>query len=171
MMNPNEDKVDEVNDKIPTSTVVKRKDESHGYLLNGMKNNKGTRKMFGYKIKLPQPQAEAPELMNTQTGESNQAQLFSMQATDQPSSAGNQAKLTRREVKVRGARFYCKEEGHFICQCPKKHLDRVAKKAFKQNSTSDDPEEIVFTRSKYKVIQTTDEGSRLLDIRVEPREC
>jgi hypothetical protein len=170
MMNPNEDKVNNVNDKIPTSIVVKRKDESHRYLLNGMKNNKRTRKMFGYKIKPPQPQAEALELMNTQTGESNQAQLFSMQATGHPSSAGNQAKLTRREVKVRGACFYCKEEGHFICQCPKKRLDRLMKKAFKQNSTSDDPEEIVFTRSKYKVIQTTDKGGRLLNIRVEPRE-
>jgi hypothetical protein len=92
-----------------------------------------------------------------------------MQATDQPSSAGNQGKLTRREVKVRGACFYCKEEGHFICQCPKKHLDRLAKKAFKQNPTSDDPEEIVFTRSKYKLIQTSNESVRLLDIRVEPR--
>jgi hypothetical protein len=93
-----------------------------------------------------------------------------MHATDQPSSAGNQAKLTRREVKVRGACFYYKEEGHFICQCPKKCLDRLEKKAFKQNSTSDNAEEIVFTRSKYKVIQTTDEGGRLLNIRVEPRE-
>ena len=93
-----------------------------------------------------------------------------MQATDQPSSDGNQAKLIHREVKVRGACFYCKEEGHFICQCPKKCLDRLAKKAFKQNSTSDNAEEIVFTRSKYKVIQTTDEGGRLLNIRVEPRE-
>jgi hypothetical protein len=170
MMNPNEDKVDEVNDKIPTPTVVKRKDESHRYLLNGMKNNKRTRKMFGYKIKLPQPQAEVPELVNTQTGESNQAQLFNMHATDQSSSAGNQAKLTRREVKIRGACFYCKEEGHFICQCPKKRLDRLAKKAFKQNSTNDNPEEIVFTRSKYKLIQTSDESGRLLDICVEPRE-
>jgi hypothetical protein len=169
MMNPNEDKVDEVNDKIPTSTEVKRKDESHRYLLNGMKNNKRTRKMFGYKIKPPQPQAEAPKLVNTQTGEPNQAQLFNMQATDQPSSDGNQAKLTRREVKARGACFYCKEEGHFICQCPKKRLDRLAKKAFKQNSTSDNAEEIVFTRSKYKLIQTSDESGRLLDIRVEPR--
>jgi hypothetical protein len=53
MMNPNEDKVDDVNDKIPTPAVVKRKDESHGYPLNGMKNNKRTRKMFGYKIKPP----------------------------------------------------------------------------------------------------------------------
>jgi hypothetical protein len=170
MRNPSEDKVDEVNNKIPTSTVVKRKDESHRYLLNGMKNNKRARKMFGYKIKPPQPQAEAPKLVNTQTGESNQAQLFSMQAIDQPSSAGNQAKLTRREVKVRGVCFYCKEEGHFIYQCPKKRLDRLAKKAFKQNSTSDDPEEIVFTRSKYQLIQTSDETGRLIDIRVEPRE-
>jgi hypothetical protein len=50
MMNPNEDKVDDVNDKIPTSIVVKRKDESHRYLLNGMKNNKRTRKMFGSRL-------------------------------------------------------------------------------------------------------------------------
>jgi hypothetical protein len=170
MMNLNEDKVDEANDRIPTPAVVKRKDESHRYLLNGMKNNNRTRRMFGYKIKPPQPQAEAPKLVNTQTGESNQAQLFSMEATDQPSSAGNQAKLTRREVTVRGACFYCKEEGHFICQCPKKRLDRLAKKAFKQNSTSDNAEEIVFTRSKYKLIQTSDESGRLLDIRVKPRE-
>jgi hypothetical protein len=91
MMNPNEDKVDDVNDKIPTLTIMNKKDESHGYLLNRMKNNKRTRRMFGYKIKPPQPQAEAPKLVNTQTGESNQAQLFNMQATDQPSSADNQA--------------------------------------------------------------------------------
>jgi hypothetical protein len=93
-----------------------------------------------------------------------------MQATDQPSSASNQAKLTRREVKARGAYFYCKEEGHFICQCPKKRLDQLAKKAFKQNSTSDNAEEIVFTRSKYKLIQTSNESGRLPDIHVELRE-
>jgi hypothetical protein len=73
MMNPNGDKVDDVNDKIPTPSVMNKKDESHGYLLNGMKNNKRTRRMFGYKIKPPQLQAKAPKLMNTQTRESNQA--------------------------------------------------------------------------------------------------
>ena len=73
MINPNGDKVDDANDKIPTPIVVKKKDESHGYLLNGMKNNKKTRRMFGYKIKPPQPQAKAPKLMDTQTRESNQA--------------------------------------------------------------------------------------------------
>jgi hypothetical protein len=88
--------------------------------------------------------------MNTQTGESIQAQLFNMQATNQPTSASNQAKLTRREVKARGAYFYYKEEGHLISQCPKKRLDRLEKKASKQNSTDDNQEEIVFTRSKYK---------------------
>jgi hypothetical protein len=66
-----------------------------------------------------------------------------MQATDQPSSAGNQAKLTRREVKVRGACIYYKKEGHFIRQCPKKRLDQLEKKASKQNSTDDNQEEIV----------------------------
>jgi hypothetical protein len=116
MMNPNGDEVDDVNNKIPTPTVMNKKDESHGYLLNEMKNNKRTRRIFGYKIKPPQPQAKASKLMNTQTRESSQAQLFNMQTTDQPSSAGNQAKLTRREVKARGACFYCKEEGHFIRQ-------------------------------------------------------
>jgi hypothetical protein len=42
--------------------------------------------------------------------------------------------------------------------------------ASKQNSTGDNQEEIVFTCSKYKVIQTSDEVDRLLDIRVEQRE-
>ena len=73
MMNPNGDKVDDANDKIPTPTVVKTKDESHGYPLNGIKNNKRTKRMFGYKIKPPQPQAKASKLMNTQIIESNQA--------------------------------------------------------------------------------------------------
>jgi hypothetical protein len=106
--------------------------------------------MFGYKIKPPQPQAEAPKLVNTQTRESNQAQLFNMQATNQPSSAGNQAKLTRGEVKARGACFYCKKQGHFIRQCPKKRRDWLEKKALKKNSTSDNQEEIVFTHSSTK---------------------
>jgi hypothetical protein len=171
MMNPNGDEVDDVNNKIPTPTVMNKKDESHGYLLNEMKNNKRTRRIFGYKIKPPQPQAKASKLMNTQTRESSQAQLFNMQTTDQPSSAGNQAKLTRREVKARGACFYCKEEGHFIRQWPKKHIDRLEKKASKQNSTDDNQEETVFTRSKYKIIETSNESDMLLDISVEPREC
>jgi hypothetical protein len=85
--------------------------------------------MFGYKIKPPQPQEKTLKLMNTLTGEPNQAQLFNMQATNQPPSAGNQAKLTHQEVKARGACFYYKEEGHFIRQCPKKHLDQLKKKA------------------------------------------
>jgi hypothetical protein len=70
--------------------------------------------------------------MNTQMIESNQAQVFNMQTTNQPSYAGNQIKLTRKEVKARGACFYCKLEGHFIRQCPKKRLDRLGKKASKQ---------------------------------------
>jgi hypothetical protein len=78
--------------------------------------------------------------------------------------------LTRREVKARGACFYCKEEGHFIHQCPKKRLDRLRKKASKQNSAGDNQEEVVFTRSKYKIIQTSDGSDRLLDISIEPRE-
>jgi hypothetical protein len=43
-----------------------------------MKNNKRTRTMFGFKIKPPQPQAKALKLMNTQTRETNQAQLFNL---------------------------------------------------------------------------------------------
>jgi hypothetical protein len=170
MMNPNGDKVDDANNKYPTSIVVKRKDESHGYLLNGMKNNKRTRRMFGYNIKPPQPQAKSSKFTNTQMGESNQDQLFNMQTTDQPSSAGNQVRPTRREAKERGACFYYKEEGHFIHQCPNKLLEWLEKKVSKQNSTDNNQEEIVFTRSKYKVIQTSNEGDRLLDISVEPRE-
>jgi hypothetical protein len=93
-----------------------------------------------------------------------------MQTTDQPSSAGNQAKSTHREVKARGACFYYKEEGYCIRQCPKKRLDRLEKKVPKQNSTGDNQEEVAFTRSKYKIIQTSNESGRLRNISVEPRE-
>jgi hypothetical protein len=44
--------------------------------MNGMKNNKRNRKMFGYMISPPQPQAKAPKHMDTQTEESSQAQLY-----------------------------------------------------------------------------------------------
>jgi hypothetical protein len=83
---------------------MNKKDESHGYMLNGMKNNKRTRRIFGYKIKPPQPQAKASKLMNTQIGESNQAELFNMQTTNQASSVGNQtswlAERSKQDVLV-----------------------------------------------------------------------
>jgi DNA-binding transcriptional regulator YhcF (GntR family) len=41
--------------------------------------------------------------------------------------------LTCKELKARGACYYCKNEGHIIRECPKKHLDRLRKKAAKQD--------------------------------------
>ena len=69
---------------------------------------------------------------HTQTEESNEAQLFKMQTPNQPLSTVSQVKLTREDLKARGACYYCKNEGHIIRQCPKKHLDRLKKKVMKQ---------------------------------------
>jgi hypothetical protein len=44
MMNPNENEVNDANDNIPTLTTMNEKNESPTYLMNGMKNNKRTRK-------------------------------------------------------------------------------------------------------------------------------
>jgi hypothetical protein len=71
--------------------------------MNGMKNNKRNRKMFGYMISPPQPQAKATKHMDTQTEESSQAQLYEIQTPSQPSPPVDQAKLTRKELKARGA--------------------------------------------------------------------
>jgi hypothetical protein len=68
----------------------------------------------------PQPQAKAPKHMDTQTEESSQAQLHEIQTPSQPSPPVGQAKLTRKDLKARGACYYCKNEGHIIRQCPKK---------------------------------------------------
>jgi hypothetical protein len=45
-----------------------------------------------------------------------------------PSSPVGQAKLPRKELKARGACYYCKNEEHVIRECPKKRLDRLEKK-------------------------------------------
>jgi hypothetical protein len=66
-MNPNE--VGDANDKIPTLTTMNEKNESQRYLMNEMKNKKRNRKMFGYMISPPQPQAQATKHMDTQTDE------------------------------------------------------------------------------------------------------
>jgi hypothetical protein len=79
MMNPNGNKVNDANANIPTLTTMNR------YLINGMKNNKRNRKMFGYMISPPQPQAKAMKHMDTQTEELSQAQLYEIQTPNQPS--------------------------------------------------------------------------------------
>jgi hypothetical protein len=52
---------------------------------------------------------------------------------NQLSSAVSQIKLTRKELKARGACYYYKDEGHIIRQCHKKNLDRLEKKTVKQD--------------------------------------
>jgi hypothetical protein len=89
--------------------------------------------MLGYMISPPQPQAKAMKHMDTQTEESSQAQLYEIQTHNQPSPPVGQAKLTRKELKARGACYYCKNEGHIIRECPKKRLDRIKKKAAKHD--------------------------------------
>ena len=103
MMNPNGNEINDANDNIPTLTTMNERNESQRYLMNGMKNNKRNRKMFGYMINPPQPQAKAPKLMDTQIGESNRAQMFKIRTPNQPPSAVSQAQLTRKELKPRGA--------------------------------------------------------------------
>jgi hypothetical protein len=78
--------------------------------MNGMKNNKRNRKFFGYMISPPQPQAKATKHMDTQTEESSLAQLYKIQTLNKPSPPVGQAKLTRKELKPRGACYYCKNE-------------------------------------------------------------
>jgi hypothetical protein len=79
--------------------------------INIVKNNKRNRKMFGYMSSPPQPQAKALKHMSTQTEESIQTQLYGIQTPNQPSPPIGQAKLTRKELKARGACYYCKNEG------------------------------------------------------------
>ena len=74
--------------------------------------------------------------------ESSQTQLYEIQKPNHPSSPVGQAKLTRKELKARGACFYCKNEEHVIRECPKKRLDRLKKKTVKQdpnNNPEDQP--------------------------------
>jgi hypothetical protein len=141
MMNPNGNEVNDANDNIPTLTTMNERNESPRYSMNGMKNNKRNRKMFGYMISSPQPQAKATKHMDTQTEGSSQAQLYEIQTPNQPSSPVGQAKLTCKELKARGACYYCKNEEYNIRECPKKRLDRLEKKAAKHDlsNNSEDP--------------------------------
>jgi hypothetical protein len=123
MMNPNGNEVNDANDKIHILTTMNEKNESQRYLMNGMKNNKRTRKMFGYMISPPQPQEKGTKHMDTQIEESSQTQLYEIQTPNQPPSVVNQAKLTRKELKARGVFYYCKNKGHIIRQCPKTRFD------------------------------------------------
>jgi hypothetical protein len=93
--------------------------------------------MFGYMISPPQPQAKAKKHMDTQTEELSQTQLYKIQTPNQPSPPVGEAKLTRKELKERGACYYCKNEGHVIRECPKKRLDRLEKKADKHDLSND----------------------------------
>jgi hypothetical protein len=68
--------------------------------------------------------------------------LFKIQTPNQPPSIVNQAELTRKELKARGACYYCKNEEHVIREYPKKRLDRLEKKAAKHdlsNNLEDQP--------------------------------
>jgi hypothetical protein len=65
MMNPNGKEVNDANDNTPTLTTMNEKNESPRYSMNGMKNNKRNRKMFGYMISTTQPQAKALKHMDT----------------------------------------------------------------------------------------------------------
>jgi hypothetical protein len=96
MMNPSGNEVNDAKDKIPTLTTMNEKNESQRYLMNGMKNNKRNRKMFGYMISPPQPQTKATKHMDIQTEESSQAQLYEIQTPNQSSPPVGQAKLTRK---------------------------------------------------------------------------
>jgi hypothetical protein len=87
--------------------------------------------MFGYMSSPPQPQAKSPKHMDTQIEESIQTQLYGIRTPNHPSFSVGQAKLTRKELKARGACYYCKNEGRLIRECPKKRLDRLEKKAAK----------------------------------------
>jgi hypothetical protein len=110
--------------------------------INIVKNNKRNRIMFGYMSNPLQPQAKAPKHMDTQIEESSQTQLYEIQTPNQPSPPIGQAKLTRKELKARGACYYCKNEEHIICECPKKRLDQLKKKTVKQdpnNNPKDQP--------------------------------
>ena len=88
--------------------------------------------MFGYMSDPPQPQEKDLKHMDTQMEESSQT-LYEIQTANQLSPPVGQAKLTRKELKARGACFYCKNEKHIIHECPKKRLDRLEKKAAKHD--------------------------------------
>jgi hypothetical protein len=109
--------------------------------INIVKNKKGNRKMFGYMISPPQPQAKVTKHTDSQTEESSQAQLYKIQTPNQSSPPVGQAKLTRKELKARGACYFYKNEGHLIRECPKKRLDRIKKKAANHDlsNNSEDP--------------------------------
>ena len=101
--------------------------------------------MFGYMSSPPQPQAKAPKHMDTQIEESSQTQLYEIQTPNHPSSPVGQAKLTRKELKARGACFYCKSEGHVIRQCPKTRLERLKKKTVKQYPNNNPEDQLVIS--------------------------
>jgi hypothetical protein len=74
--------------------------------------------MFGYMISPPQPQAKTTKYMDTQIEESSQAQLYEIQTPNQSSPPIGQAKLTRKELKARGACYYDKKRRTYYLRMP-----------------------------------------------------
>jgi hypothetical protein len=62
-----------------------------------------------------------------------QPHLYNTHVLCPSSTTYPQAMSNRRSIKAKGACFYCKQEGHFIRQCPNKCLHQVKRKAMKQN--------------------------------------
>jgi hypothetical protein len=93
--------------------------------INIVKNNKRNRKIFGYMSSPPQPQAKAPEKHGYPNRRIKPDSEYKIQTPNHPSSPVGQAKLTRKELKARGACYYCKNEEHIIRECLKKRLDQL----------------------------------------------
>jgi hypothetical protein len=49
---------------------------------------------------------------------------------------------SHRNIKESGACFYCKDHGHFISRCPKKHADRYEKKAQRRQNKQINTQEV-----------------------------
>jgi hypothetical protein len=82
--------------------------------------------------------------MDTQTEESSQTQLYEIQTPNQPPSVVNQAELTCKELKAKGAFYYCKNKGHIIRQCPKTRFDWLEKKTAEQDPSYNPEDQPVY---------------------------
>jgi hypothetical protein len=123
--------------------------------INIVKNNKRNRKMFGYMISPPQPQAKALKHMDTQTEESSQTQLYEIRTPSQPSPAVGQAKSRLAKNSRQEVLAITTKKEHIIRECPMKRLDRLEKKAAKQDPSNNPEDQPIY---KYN-----DEG-RLISI-------
>jgi hypothetical protein len=66
--------------------------------------------------------------------------------------------MTRKELKARGACYYCKKMKDIIRECPKKRLDQLEKKATKHDLSNNSEDQPVY--------KFDDEG-RLINIHCE----